>query len=125
MLPWRLFLGVGVFALMASVPAVVASLTPTPPLPASDGQGPELQLTRGYSRATPGGDIDRGKPTAGRADRTKLPKPGRLSHPAVLHLTKAAGRVFDVRTLKSTVVRRERPEHEDPFAGGRESNAAE
>src|SRR4051794_12337806 len=46
------------------------------------------------------------------------------THPVEHFLTRAEDRVFDVRTLKGIVGRRERPEHEDPFLLGSEAEGA-
>jgi hypothetical protein len=68
------------------------------------------------SRATPGG----GSPTGNPLTRVKVartghrPKATRRTRPRELHLTWAHGKVFDVRKLKSVVVRRERPERPAP-----------
>ena len=56
-----------------------------------------------------------GKPHAGVAKPGNHPKPIRLSKPVARHLTKAGSAVFDVRSLKSVVVKRERPERQSPF----------
>ena len=45
--------------------------------------------------------------------------------PHQLLLKRASGRVFDVRKLKGTVVKRERPEHEDPFGPPEEEDGEE
>src|SRR5690349_4642132 len=55
-----------------------------------------------------------GKPRARKAVRGHLPKAVKRSHPRELHLTKAHSKVFDVRKLKSTVVKKERPERRAP-----------
>ena len=73
-----------------------------------------LQRAAGPGRATPGNGSPVAKPTAGVADRNRLRNPGVVSKPNVLHLTKAHGAVFDVRGLKSTVVKQERPEDRAP-----------
>ena len=54
------------------------------------------------------------KPPAGVARKDTLQKRVVLSKPNVLHLKKARSAVFDVRRLKSRVVRRERPEVGSP-----------
>jgi carboxypeptidase family protein/Big-like domain-containing protein len=54
-----------------------------------------------------------------------VPKSVKLSHPRELHLTAAHGKVFDVRKLKSTVVKKERPEREAPGFAPAGSRAAE
>jgi Carboxypeptidase regulatory-like domain len=68
-------------------------------------------------RATPGGDGDKPGLTtsqAGVAHPGHLPKPTRFSKPTLLHLKKAHSAVFDVRKLKSTVVKVERAEDGGP-----------
>src|SRR5690349_11998616 len=55
-----------------------------------------------------------GKPRARKAVRGHLPKAVKRTHPRELHLTKAHSKVFDVRKLKSTVVKKERPERRAP-----------
>src|SRR4051794_28481863 len=70
--------------------------------------------TDGRDRALPGGAAPVSRPTAGIAHGRKLPKPGVVSKPTVLHLRKAHGAVFDARKLKGTVVKRERPEEGQP-----------
>jgi hypothetical protein len=46
------------------------------------------------------------------------------TRPVERYLTRAHGSVFDVRRLKSTVVKRERPEHESPFETESEPTSA-
>ena len=53
------------------------------------------------------------RPRAGVADRAN-PPPRRTGKPKQLHLTRAHSAVFDVRWLRSTVIKRERPEHPAP-----------
>jgi hypothetical protein len=64
---------------------------------------------------------DRGPATA----RLHTGKP-LASKPQQLFLTRAHSAVFNVKNLKSVVVKQERPEHEDPFGppGGEDENAA-
>ncbi|MFL5960648.1 MAG: PxKF domain-containing protein [Gaiellaceae bacterium] len=82
--------------------------------------GPEHSASpvlRGESRdrATKGGDKSAiTTPQAGVARPGQLPKSNRLTKPTVLHLEKAHSAVFDVRSLKSVVVKRERPEDGGP-----------
>ena len=71
----------------------------------------------GPDRATQGDEPGVEKPRAGTADKDKRGKPDFLSNPKALHLTKAGSAVFDVRTLKSVVVKRERPERAAPREG--------
>jgi hypothetical protein len=65
------------------------------------------------------------KPRARTAVRGHLPKAVKRSHPRELHLKAAHGKVFDVRTLKSKVVRKERPERTAPGFAPAGSRAAE
>ncbi len=64
-------------------------------------------------RLAPGGSVSAAPTRAVAARPGTVPKPSRF-HPSVLHLKAAHAAVFDVRKLKSTVVRRERPEHAPP-----------
>src|SRR5262245_49238828 len=83
-----------------------------------------LERAPGPGRAAPGGGgVPVTQPTAGTAHRDELKQGGQISKPRELRLTKARGAVFDVRTLKSTVVKRERPEHADPIHPEREMPA--
>lgn len=50
----------------------------------------------------------------GAVDPAHRPPSNRITNPAELHLTKAGSEVFDVRDLRSTVVKKERPEHPSP-----------
>ena len=68
----------------------------------------------GHSRATPGSASRLEKPQAGVAKRAHLSKPARLGKPKVLYLKKARSVVFDVRKLRSVVVKRERAEDGGP-----------
>ena len=64
--------------------------------------------------------------TTGRAPATRVSTASQsLRKPHELVLTRAHSAVFNVRKLKSTVVKRERPEHEDPFGppGGEDAHA--
>src|SRR5205085_7722746 len=45
--------------------------------------------------------------------------------PQELFLTRAHSAVFDVRKLKSLVIKKERPEHEDPLGASDEAAAAD
>src|SRR6478752_3970683 len=54
-----------------------------------------------------------------------LPKAVKRSHPRELHLKAAHGKVFDVRKLKSVVVKKERPERTAPGYARPGSRAAE
>src|SRR5579862_3428990 len=75
------------------------------------------------SRSIQGGGVaqHRGAHALGHA---ALTKPRVSTHPVERYLTRARGSVFDVRTLKSKVVKRERPEHESPFETGSEPTSA-
>ena len=59
--------------------------------------------------------------------RGHLPKAVKRSHPRELHLKAAHGKVFDVRKLKSVVVKQERPERAAPgfSPAGRAAEALE
>jgi hypothetical protein len=80
----------------------------------SHGSPPTLLHADRLGRATPGGPVAASGNKAVVARRSRLDNPVVLSKPSELHLKKAHGAVFDVRTLKSTVVKRERPEHQAP-----------
>ena len=75
---------------------------------------PPLVRAEGHSRATPGSASRLEKPQAGVAKRAHLSKPARLGKPKVLYLKKARSVVFDVRKLRSVVVKRERAEDGGP-----------
>ena len=62
---------------------------------------------------------------AGIARRGHLPKAVKQSHPRELRLKAAHGKVFDVRKLKSDVVKKERPERTAPGFAPAGSRAAE
>jgi hypothetical protein len=105
---WRLRAG---FALgIALVGAAIASAAygPTP----AHRAAPVPQSAGGPSRATPGAvrKEDTGPGTA----HLRSGKPT-TSRPHELFLKRASGAVFDVRKLKGAVVKRERPEHEEPY----------
>ena len=89
----------------------------------SSTSGPQqFRLAPGFGRATLGDEAPVDKPVAGIADLANLPTPQTASAPTPLELTKAPGGLaFDVRALKSTVVRLERPED----AGPADDDAAE
>src|SRR4051794_22489172 len=92
------------------------------PLMGSDAPHGVLRID-GRDRALPGGAAPVSRPMAGIAHGRKLPKPGVVSKPTVLHLHKAHGAVFDARKLKGTVVKRERREEGEP-GGERENEPA-
>jgi carboxypeptidase family protein len=133
---WVPLLVVGVLLIAASASVVVVSRdshgSDSAAEQASQAAGEssketEQQREEDHGRATPGGGLttEAGKtPDAHLAEKGKLPKPVAVSQPAELHLTRAASEVFDVRKLTGPVVRRERPEHEDPFAGNTEATTA-
>jgi hypothetical protein len=103
----RRALVVGLVAFAVLIPAGATALrSQTSPLAVLRAEGP--------ARAAQGGDVPISKPRAVMAERGQLKKPVVISKPTELHLNKAHGAVFDVRALKSTVVRRERPEHPAP-----------
>src|SRR4051794_33128528 len=102
-----------VFAVLvaASVPSAMAALH-------GKSAAPTLQVrsAHGFARSVKGGgQPTTGKPQAGVAQAGNHPKPIRLTKPVARHLTKAGSAVFDVRSLKSVVVRQERPERQSPF----------
>ena len=84
---------------------------------------PVPQTAAGPSRATPGPvhTEDRGTGVAHLHAR----KPTTLRPHQLLLKRASGGRVFDVRKLKGTVVKRERPEHEDPFGPPEEEEEEE
>ncbi|HEX3454232.1 MAG TPA: hypothetical protein VHS03_06375, partial [Gaiellaceae bacterium] len=74
-----------------------------------------FSLSNDQGRATQGGGSSHvAKPEAGVARRASLQKPSKLSKPRILHLTKARSVVFDVRKLKSVVIKKERAEDGGP-----------
>src|SRR4051812_47757633 len=79
-----------------------------------------LLQAEGPASALPGARAASGAGRApGIAKRSALPRPRVISKPTILRLHKARSAVFDVRRLKSTVVRCERPEvaDRDAFEG--------
>src|SRR5262249_43854695 len=74
---------------------------------------PSALRRTGPSRAIQGGQVQPDKLRATVAVPGHRPNPTVVSHPRTLHLQKARSAVFDVRKLKSTVVKRERPEAGD------------
>jgi len=69
----------------------------------------------GPSRATQGGaDVRKVELRAVPLTDKNKPKPVVLTHPNQMALHKAASKVFNVKNIKSTVVKVERPEHEAP-----------
>ena len=76
----------------------------------SHGASLGIDRSAGFARATPGGSDPIAQPTAGVEHNGRLPRPGAVSKPTELHLTKARSAVFDMRKLHGTVVKRERPE---------------
>src|SRR5262245_1684108 len=81
------------------------------PLAARSHQSANELQTFGVDRSMQGGPGSVPRPRAGVADRAKQPPPKPAKKPTERHLTRAHGAVFDVRTLPSTVTKRERPEH--------------
>ena len=65
-------------------------------------------------RATPGGAATNMTKPHAIARHNRAAKPHVLTHPRTFHLTKARSAVFDVRKLRSVVVKRERPERRAP-----------
>src|SRR5947207_3133161 len=114
--PMRRWLGLVVGGALVGVAIASAAGAPT----AVHRAAPVPQTAAGPSRATPG--PVRAEDTGPGVAHLHAIKPT-TSRPHQLSLTRASGRVFDVRKLKGTVVKRERPEHEDPF-GPPETSAA-
>ena len=113
----RSLLVVGVVLLAVLAPVAVASLR-------SPGSLPTVQRADGPGRTMQGEPGNITKPRAAMAVRGKLPKRAVRSSPSVLRLRKAQGAVMDVRTLKSVVVKRERPEHRAPGVAREAGEAA-
>ncbi|HSS80901.1 MAG TPA: carboxypeptidase regulatory-like domain-containing protein [Gaiellaceae bacterium] len=105
----------------AAVATVVAASATTHTSPA------ELSLARtGSPQASMAGGQTRASSFKHRvAVKGHLPKAVKHSHPRELHLKAAHGKVFDVRKLKSTVVKKERPERTAPGYARPGSRAAE
>jgi hypothetical protein len=83
-----------------------------------------LRAADGRTRAVQGEGPPVSKPHAATAERGKG-KPETASKPNVLRFQKARSAVFDVRTLKGDVVKRERPERAAPGEGGAAAETAE
>jgi hypothetical protein len=81
---------------------------------------PVSQTAGGISRDAPSGEANRGPTTA----RLKAAQPLRAK-PQHLFLTRAHGAVFNVKKLKSVVIKKERAEHPEPFGppGGDDGDA--
>ncbi len=108
---------------------LVGTVVGTGAMRATSSAKAPLRLTRSTAlgRAALGDDTpDVSKPIAGIADPANLPASSVQSEPAELHLIKASGapKAFDVRSLKSTVVRLERPEDAGP-AGDTDASSAQ
>ena len=105
----------------AAVATVVAASATTHSSPA------ELSAARTSSpQASMAGGPNRASSFKHRvAVKGHLPKSVKRSHPRELHLKAAHGKVFDVRKLKSTVVKKERPERVAPGYARPGSRAAE
>ena len=103
---------------VAFVLIVVAAPIASAALRTDHAASADLRAETGVrDRATPGGDADKPGLTtsqAGVAHPGHPPKPTRFSKPTLLHLKKAHSAVFDVRKLKSTVVKIERAEDGGP-----------
>src|SRR5690348_11744126 len=110
-----------VAALLATVLGAGAATHSSAPAEVSLASGGAASLQASIAR----GAKAPSKLRARKAVRGHLPKAVKLSHPREFHLTKAHGKVFDVRTLKSKVVRRERPERTPPGFAAPGSRAAE
>ena len=83
---------------------------------------PVAQTALGPSRSLQGGGVKQSR--GAHPVRRGAVKPVVATHPVERYLTRAHGSVFDVRKLKSKVVKRERPEHESPFETESESTSA-
>ena len=93
----------------------------------SHRSAPTIARTSNRDRATQGGGNSHvAKPEAGVARRASLQKPGTLHRPTILHLQKARSVVFDVRKLKSVVIKQERPADGGPNsdAGAADASSA-
>jgi hypothetical protein len=118
-LPWaRIGVAAGVVlaavALAAAVGAVSGSSSTARPVAQTAG-GPALDAPGG---AAPAQERDQAADTHPAAAAQHV-----AMHPTERFLTRADAPVFDVRKLKSTVVRVERPEHEDPIGFGGDADA--
>ena len=97
---------------------VAAPLAATASLRGHSAAAPQELRAAGRVRAIQGGGGSQTeKPQAGVAHAASLPKPVKVAKPKVLYLQKARSAVFDVRKLKSTVIKRERPEAGDRDGG--------
>ena len=105
----------------AAVATVVAASATTHSSPA------ELSVARtGSPQASMAGGPRRASSFKHRvAAKGHLPKAVKRSHPRELHLKAAHSKVFDVRKLKSVVVKKERPERTAPGYARPGSRAAE
>jgi hypothetical protein len=106
------------FALVTVATVVGASATRHAP-------AAQLAVTRAPQPSMQGAAKKSSKPRARTAVRGHLPKAVKRSQPRELHLKAAHGKVFDVRKLKSRVVRKERPERTAPGFAPAGSRAAE
>src|SRR5512132_2488922 len=93
-------LAVGVVAVAALTPAASTALM-------SESSSQAVLRAQGPGRATQGAPVAIARPTAVKAVKSELKKPVVRTKPTELHLQKANGAVFDVRTLKSVVVKKE------------------
>src|SRR3954452_21169676 len=100
---WRSRVGLAVGAALIGV--VIASAFGAP-----HAEAPVAATAGGASRASATRTEDRGLGVARLHSGKQL-----AAEPHRLVLTPAGSAVFDVRKLKGNVVRRERPEHEEPF----------
>ena len=104
-------LAVGVVAIAALTPAASTALR-------SQSSSQAVLRAQDPGRATQGAPVAVAKPMAVKAVKGELKKPVVRTKPTELHLRKANGAVFDVRTLKSVVVKKERREHPAPGEAG-------
>jgi hypothetical protein len=90
----------------------------------SHGSGGERMLhTLQIGRSMQGEPGSVGRGHRGVVDPTHRPPSKRITPSAELHLTKAHSAVFDVRNLRSTVTKRERPERPAPGEAAAETGA--
>ena len=116
--------GVAVAAVLvgAAMATVIAAGATTHASPAQQfvKRGPSVQPSMAGS-----GKASKGSVRARTAVRGHLPKAVKRSRPQQLHLKAAHSKVFDVRKLKSTVVKKERPERTAPGYAPEGTRAAE
>ena len=116
------WVAVAAVLLVAGVATVLGSSATTHSSPAEVAveRAASLQPSRAGGGAKSAASLKHRKAVRGR-----LPKVVKRSHPRALRLHAAHGKVFDVRKLKSVVVRKERPERTAPGFAPAGSPAAE